>query len=71
MGKEKPAPSIKDCESMLYLFFEKYQINLSDDYDRKNFLKFFEELNEKEKNALQKLKSKNSINESNNMIFLK
>ena len=46
---------------MLYLFFEKYQINLSDDYDRKNFLKFFEELNEKEKNALQKLKSKNPI----------
>ena len=50
LGKDK-APSEKDCENMLYLFFNKLQLNLAEEYDRGMFNKFFVDMKNFEKNA--------------------
>ena len=58
---------------MLFLFFNKYQVNLSDEFDRNNFLKLFENLVEKEKKVAQNsnIQEKQNTNENRDKIILK
>ncbi len=63
------APSVAECRNMLYLFFNKYQINLNDEYDRERFIKFFEKIHKNENSQVRSNNSNYNLIEQNTNVI--
>jgi hypothetical protein len=65
VNQNDKGPSVAECKNMLYLFFNKYQINLNDEYDRERFILLFEKIQRNENNHVRSNNSNLNLIEQN------